>query len=126
MNSFSQLKVFQYGVTSLSQVWRLKFSNLHCLANLLAGLRPYQVTHTSHTHAHTHTRAQEDAVFRVIDAILEDVRLGLEINHPKFNQRRVSCIKFLGEMYNYQLVESNVVFRVLYLLISFGWNADGA
>ena len=60
-----------------------------------------------------------------MDAILEDIRLGLEINHPKFNQRRVSCIKFLGELYNYQQVESNVVFRVLYLLISFGWNVDG-
>ena len=64
-------------------------------------------------------------MIRVVDAVLEDIRLGLEINHPKFNQRRVSCIKFLGEMYNYQLIESNVVFRVLYLLISFGWNADG-
>ena len=68
---------------------------------------------------------QEDAVIRVVDAVLEDIRLGLEINHPKFNQRRVSCVKFLGELYNYQLIESNVVFRVLYLLISFGWNVDG-
>ena len=65
-------------------------------------------------------------MFRAVDSILEDIRLGLEINHPKFNQRRVSCVKFLGEMYNYQLIESNVVFRVLYLLISFGWNVDGA
>ncbi|CAI8037046.1 Regulator of nonsense transcripts 2 [Geodia barretti] len=103
-------EVVQFGVTSLSQVWRLKFSNIHCLANLLAGLRAYQ----------------EDAVFRAVDSILEDIRLGLEINHPKFNQRRVSCVKFLGEMYNYQLIESNVVFRVLYLLISFGWNVDGS
>ena len=68
---------------------------------------------------------QEDAAIRVVDAILEDIRLGLEINHPKFNQRRVSCVKFLGELYNYQLIESNVVFRVLYLLVSFGWNVDG-
>ena len=52
-------QVFHYAVTSLTQVWRLKFSNIHCLANLLAGLRPYQV-HT-YTHTHTHTHAHTDA-----------------------------------------------------------------
>ena len=41
------------------------------------------------------------------------------------NQRRVSGVKFLGELYSYQLVESNVIFRTLYLLIQFGCNADG-
>ena len=40
-------QVFHYAVTSLSQVWRLKFSNIHCLANLLAGLKPYQVNLSS-------------------------------------------------------------------------------
>ena len=68
---------------------------------------------------------QEDVTIQVVDGILEEVRLGLEINHPRLNQRRVCTTKFLGELYNYQLIESNVVFRVLYLFITFGCSNDG-
>ena len=32
-------------VTCLVQVWNVKFNNIHCVANLLAGLKPYQVGH---------------------------------------------------------------------------------
>lgn len=60
-----------------------------------------------------------------MDGVLEDIRVGLELNFPKLNQRRVSTLKFLGELYNYQLVESNVIFRTLYMLLSFGANPDG-
>ena len=62
---------------------------------------------------------------RVVDGVLEDIRLGLELNQPKLNQRRVSTLKYLGELYNYTLVESNVIFRTLYLLLSFGATPDG-
>lgn len=68
---------------------------------------------------------QEDAVVRVVDGVLEDIRLGLELNLPKMNQRRFSGIKYLGELYSYQLVESNVVFRTLYLMLQFGATLDG-
>ena len=49
----------------------------------------------------------------------------MQINHPRYNQRRVSCIKYLGELYNYRMVESTVIFRVLYSLITFGVSLDG-
>ena len=48
-----------------------------------------------------------------------------QLNHPKFNQRRVSCVKFLGELYNYRLVESSVIFKTLYSFITFGVSLDG-
>ena len=60
-----------------------------------------------------------------MDGALEDIRLGLELNLSMMNQRRVSGVKFLGELYNYQLVESNVIFRTLYMFLSFGCNPDG-
>ena len=41
------------------------------------------------------------------------------------NQCRISCVKYLGELYNYQLIESNVIFTVLYSLITFGNSDDG-
>lgn len=64
-------------------------------------------------------------MIRVVDTVLEDIRTGLELNLPKLNQCRVSSIKFIGELYNYQLLESNVIFRILYLLLQFGSNPDG-
>ena len=34
-------------------------------------------------------------------------------------------IKYLGEMYNYRVVDSILIFRTLYLLITYGVNLDG-
>uniref|UniRef100_G3W1Q5 UPF2 regulator of nonsense mediated mRNA decay n=1 Tax=Sarcophilus harrisii TaxID=9305 RepID=G3W1Q5_SARHA len=48
-----------------------------------------------------------------------------KVNQPKFNQRRISSAKFLGELYNYRMVESAVIFRTLYSFTSFGVNSDG-
>lgn len=103
-------ETFQYLVTSLTEIWNVKFNNVHCVANLLAGLKPYQ----------------EDAVVHVVDGLLEDIRLGMEVNLPELNQRRISCVKFLGELFNYQIIESNVIFRTLYSFLTFGRNADGS
>lgn len=56
----------------------------------------------------------------VVDGVLEDIRVCMEVNLPKFNQRRVAMVKYLGELYNYRMVESGDIFRTLYLLITFG------
>jgi len=47
-----------------------------------------------------------------------------KINIPKFNQRRLCMIKYIGEMYNYRVVDSIIIFRTLYLLITYGVNLD--
>ncbi|GFQ70834.1 regulator of nonsense transcripts 2 [Trichonephila clavata] len=98
-----------YITKCLIAVWNVKYYNIRCLANLLAGLVSYQ----------------ENVGPQVVDGVLEDIRFGLEVNHPKFNQRRVSMVRYLGELYNYRMVESTVIFRVLYMLILFGVNYDG-
>lgn len=51
---------------------------------------------------------------------------GSQVNQPKFNQRRISSAKFLGELYNYRMVESAVIFRTLFSFTSFGVNTDGS
>eukprot|EP00731_Ephydatia_muelleri_P002411 Em0001g2411a len=108
--NWSDPETFQYLVTSLTEIWNVKFNNVHCVANLLAGLKTHQ----------------EDAVIHVVDGLMEDIRMGMEVNIPELNQRRISCVKFLGELYNYQLVESNVIFRTLYSFLTFGRSADGS
>ncbi|UYV64261.1 UPF2 [Cordylochernes scorpioides] len=97
-------EVSSYATKCLTAIWNVKYYNIRCVANLLSGLVAYQ----------------ETVGPQVVDAVLEDIRLGLELNHPKFNQRRVSIIRYLGELYNYRMVESSVIFKTLYSLISFG------
>lgn len=61
-----------------------------------------------------------------MDGVFEDIRHCMEINLPKFNQRRIGMIKYLGELYNYRMVESSDIFRTLYLLITFGVSMDAS
>ncbi|CAL8318353.1 unnamed protein product [Lota lota] len=102
-------EVKSYLICCMVNIWNVKYNSVHCVANLLAGLVAYQ----------------EDVGVHVVDGVLEDIRLGMEVNQPKFNQRRISSAKFLGELYNYRMVESAVIFRTLFSFISFGVNSDG-
>ncbi|KAL5014942.1 hypothetical protein ScPMuIL_009212 [Solemya velum] len=97
-----------YTTKCMTAVWNVRYNSIHCLANLLAGLAPYH----------------EAVAVQIVDAVLEDIRLGMEINHPRYNQRRVSCAKYLGELYNYRMVESSVIFKTLYSFITFGVSVD--
>ncbi|KAL7867602.1 hypothetical protein SRHO_G00089860 [Serrasalmus rhombeus] len=99
-----------YLICCMVNIWNVKYNSIHCVANLLAGLVAYQ----------------EDVGIHVVDGVLEDIRLGMEVNQPKFNQRRISSAKFLGELYNYRMVESAVIFRTLFSFISFGVSTDGS
>ncbi|NP_001089661.1 UPF2, regulator of nonsense mediated mRNA decay S homeolog isoform X1 [Xenopus laevis] len=108
--SWQDLEVKNYVICCMINIWNVKYNSIHCVANLLAGLVLYQ----------------EDVGIHVVDGVLEDIRLGMEVNQPKFNQRRISSVKFLGELYNYRMVESAVIFRTLYSFIFFGVNSDGS
>eukprot|EP00116_Pleurobrachia_bachei_P006654 sb/3466916/ len=63
---------------------------------------------------------QERVGITVVENVLEAIRVGMEINQPQYNQRRVAEAKLLGELYNYRMIESNIIFNTLYLVISFG------
>jgi regulator of nonsense transcripts 2 len=84
--------------------WKVKFSNIHLLAILLGSLYRYH-------------RA---FVIGVVDDILEQITVGLEHNNFKHNQRRIAQVKYLGELYNYKMVDSPVIFDTLYRIVTFG------
>ncbi|XP_074025412.1 UPF2 regulator of nonsense mediated mRNA decay [Leptinotarsa decemlineata] len=105
---WSNREISTYAIKCLSGAHNLKYFNIRCLANLLAGLVAYQ----------------EEIGTKVVDNVLEDIRLGMEVNLPKFNQRRIAQVKYLGELYNYRMVESSDVFKILYSIISFGVSMD--
>lgn len=105
---WSRCDVSAYAIKCLTYGFRIKFLNIGCLANLVAGLTTYQ----------------EFVGPMVVDGVLEDIQLGMELNFPKYNQRRVAMIRYFGELYNYKLIESCNVFQVLYSLITFGVTWD--
>lgn len=97
-----------YAIKCLTTAHKVKYLNIRCVGSLLAGL----VAH------------YECVGPLVVDGVLEDIRLCMEINLPKYNQRRIAMVKYLGELYNYRMVESGDIFRCLYLLITFGVSLD--
>lgn len=93
-----------YAVKCLSKAYSIRYHLIRSLADLVSGLSSYQ----------------EKAVVKVIDAVFEDIRAGLEIHDTKHAQRRIAMAKYLGELYNYRLVESKNVLNSLYSMISLG------
>ncbi|XP_073833077.1 UPF2 regulator of nonsense mediated mRNA decay isoform X1 [Musca autumnalis] len=100
--------VSSYVIKCLSKAYLLRFPLIRCLADLLSGLSSYQ----------------ERAVTMVIDNVFEDIRAGLEIHSPKLAQRRIAMAKYLGELYNYKLVESTNILNTLYSIISLGVSTE--
>ncbi|KAL9103986.1 MAG: hypothetical protein Q9163_001006 [Psora crenata] len=91
-----------------SKPWKVKYSNIYLLAILIGSLNRYH----------------QDFVVMVIDNLLEQITFGLELNDFKFNQRRLAEVRYLGELYNYKMVDSSVIFDTLYRIVTFG-HVDG-
>ena len=87
--------------------WKLKFGNIALLAMLTYDLQRY---HSAFT-------------IGVVDQVLEDIRRGLEQNVYNTNQRRVSAMKYLGELYIYRVISSSIIFDTLWTLVTFGHRA---
>lgn len=87
-----------------SKPGKVKYSNIHLLAVLIGSLYRYH----------------QDFVIVVIDNLLENITLGLEQNDFKFNQRRLAEVKYLGELYNYKMVDSPLIFDTLYRMVTLG------
>lgn len=87
-----------------SKPGKVKYGNIHLLAILASALFRYH----------------QDFVISVIDNLLESIMLGLEQNDFKYNQRRIAEVKYLGELYNYRMVDHPVIFDVLYKIMTFG------
>ncbi|KAG0129632.1 nonsense-mediated mRNA decay 2 protein [Tuber indicum] len=87
-----------------TKIWRVRYNNVHILAILVGALGRYH----------------QDFAYTVIDEVLEQISLGLEQNNFKHNQRRIAQVKYLGELYNYKLIDSPVIFDALYRIVTFG------
>ncbi|XP_061707538.1 regulator of nonsense transcripts 2 isoform X1 [Cydia pomonella] len=95
-------------IQHLAGGWRVRASARRALARMAAELAAWQ----------------EVVAPCVVDAVLEDIRATLEDPHPRHNQRRIATVRYLGELYNYKLLDSRDVFTVLYSFITFGVSND--
>ncbi|KAH8586848.1 armadillo-type protein [Bisporella sp. PMI_857] len=83
---------------------KVKYGNIHLLATCIGAIYRYH----------------QDWVTTVIDNVLESIILGLESNDFKLNQRRLAEVKYLGELYNYRMVDHPVIFDTMYRIMTFG------
>ena len=83
---------------------KIKFANIHLLAVILGALYRHHLGFT----------------VTVIDEVLERITVGLETNEFKYNQRRIAEVRYLGELYTYRLVDSNLIFDTLYKILNYG------
>ncbi|RKP17864.1 ARM repeat-containing protein, partial [Rozella allomycis CSF55] len=86
------------------KIWKFKYSNIEALASLAAGFAQHYT----------------DFGVWLIDAFFEQIIMDLESNNFKNNQKRVACMKYLGELYNYQLIDAEVILTCLSFVICFG------
>ncbi|KAK8091059.1 hypothetical protein PG994_000564 [Apiospora phragmitis] len=83
---------------------KVKYGSIHILAILLSAVYRYH----------------PEFVISVIDTVIESVDNGLEQNDFKYNQRRIAEVKYLGELYNYRMLDHPVIFETLYRIMTFG------
>lgn len=86
------------------KVHKGKYSQVDLIASLTACLSRYH----------------DEFAVAVVDEVLEEIRVGLEVNDYGMQQRRIAHMRFLGDLYNYELVDSSVIFETLYLILNFG------
>ncbi|KAJ6717758.1 hypothetical protein OIU79_005826 [Salix purpurea] len=93
-----------YLLKCFMKVHKGKYGQIHLIASLTASLSRYH----------------DEFAVSVVDEVLEEIRLGLELNDFGMQQRRIAHMRFLGELYNYEHVDSSVIFETLNLILVFG------
>ena len=89
-------------IKSFLKIHKAKYGSIGYLASLVSGLLSYH----------------ELFGIKVVDALMDQIKSSLEDNQSMSQQRQVMSLKFLGELYNFCVVESTLIFDTLYLLIN--------
>eukprot|EP01104_Vermistella_antarctica_P003609 TRINITY_DN1384_c0_g2_i1.p1 TRINITY_DN1384_c0_g2~~TRINITY_DN1384_c0_g2_i1.p1 ORF type:complete len:1138 (-),score=443.59 TRINITY_DN1384_c0_g2_i1:824-4237(-) len=95
---------------TLLKAARIKYTTMALVASLVSGLANYNDTLT----------------IGLVDDLLENIRDGLETPDFTKHQHHILNMKFLGELYNYTMVGSQVIFDMLYTLIFLGHGPPGS
>ncbi|KAJ2394734.1 mRNA decay protein, partial [Coemansia sp. RSA 2603] len=84
--------------------WKLKHANVYLVTMIAAALG----------------RLHPWFRMTLVDTMLENVRVGLERNMFSHNQRRMAEIRYVGEMFIFQIVGAREIIDLLYLIVRHG------
>ncbi|QHS73715.1 Nmd2p [Saccharomyces paradoxus] len=87
-----------------SKPHKISYQNIPLLTKVLGGLYSYR----------------RDFVIRCIDQVLENIERGLEINDYGQNMHRISNVRYLTEIFNYEMIKSDVLLDTIYHIVRFG------
>lgn len=110
----------------LLNVHNIDFTRIKCIAAICQGLNAYLIefTHLPFDESNTTTCSSSNNDAYVcnsvyfMDAICEQIREDMEEEDETQDQRRLSQMKLLGELYTYKVCGSQIIFDTLYLLIT--------
>lgn len=88
-----------------TEVDKMNYQNIPVLAQVLCGLYPYH----------------KNFVIKVIDQTIENIERGLETNEYGDNMARVVQIRYLTEIFNMQMIKSDVLLDIIFLTIKFNY-----
>ncbi|WRT69288.1 uncharacterized protein IL334_006272 [Kwoniella shivajii] len=97
-------ETYEFILLSFTSPNDIKFGNIPYLAALVYDLQRYH----------------PEFSITVVDQVMEDIRIGMEENIFKYNQRRIATVRYLGELYMYRVVGAGVIFETLWSFLSFG------
>lgn len=83
---------------------KVNFENIPLLAHLLRGI-------------YNHRR---EFVIKCIDQIFESIEMGLELFEPKYNLERTATVRYLIELFNYELIKSQVLVKTMLYILRYG------
>ena len=93
----------KYLIKCLLNLKNISYGNLSTISNLIASFASYY----------------PDLQVKIIDGCLFDFYEGLKQNNPSKQQQRVMNVKFIGELYSFCVIDTFLIFNLLYTLISY-------
>ena len=91
-------------LAAMQQLAESKYLACAALADLLSGIN----------------RHLPNLVVRFTDALLESVHRGLEVPYRREPQKMVGAMRMIGELYNFEVLSSSLVYDTLYKIINTG------
>ena len=55
----------------------------------------------------------------MLDSVLEFLRLSLELNAPALQQRALTTVAYLGQLFNYNVTNTATLFKVFFMFLMF-------
>jgi regulator of nonsense transcripts 2 len=92
---------------------------IHCFLKIVKKGRFGQIDRVSAL-ARYLTRFYPNFGIKLVDATIEEIQRGMEDNIFIERQKRILMMKFFGELYNYTILEIQMIFKILYFLIDAG------